>query len=401
MEIEPGTEIEAFDPFADHDEIRYDLMARLRVETPVARVPSGFYYLARHGECLAAFRNAKTFANAGGMRLPGVVVPEEEKLINELDGERHHRLRRLIQSALTPAKVTAAEPYIRELAISLIEAAAAKPAAELVSEVAQPLPARVTAHMMGVPEDDFAAFRAWTDEVIGGTLPTLNENERGRGLDGAHPEFSAYLQDLIDERRASTDPPDDLVTAMLDNEVDGQRMSDLEIRCALFHLISAGNETTTNLIGNVLYELLRVPERLEALRRDRSLIPNAVEESLRHDAPVQMLTRACTRDVEIDDVTIAQGERIVVGIASANRDEAVYDDAESFRLDRPNASTHLTFGAGAHLCLGAGLARLEAAVFLEEFLDRVPAVRLDPSFRYDHIPAFWVCGPTSLTVLFS
>ena len=177
------------------------------------------------------------------------------------------------------------------------------------------------------------------------------------------------------------------------------RLTDTEIRATIFHLIVAGHETTTNLLGNILYELIRQPDLLAAVRRDRSLIPAVVEESLRHDSPAQMMVRDCTRPTDIASVKLDAGEKVILSIASANRDEAVYDDPRAFRLDRGEDLDHVAFGFGRHLCLGAPLARLEAAVALRVFLDQLDHVEFAPGFRYEKNPAFWVLGPLGLDVV--
>ena len=195
------------------------------------------------------------------------------------------------------------------------------------------------------------------------------------------------------------DPPDDFVTRVMLAEEDGDHLTETEIRATIFHLIVAGHETTTNLLGNMLYELIRQPALLAAVRRDRSLIPAVVEESLRHDSPAQMMVRDCARPTEIAGVKIDTGEKVILSIASANRDDAVYDDPDVFRLDRGEDVDHVAFGFGRHLCLGAPLARLEGAVALQVFLDVVNHVEFVPGFRYEKNPAFWVLGPLRLEVV--
>jgi cytochrome P450 len=397
--VEHVPEIE-FEPFEDRPESPYEVLSDLRAACPVAKVPSGFYYLARYDDCVAAFRDWRTFANAGGMRLPGVVVPDEEKFINEKDGEEHLRLRKLLQTALTPAKVNATKPFIEELAGELARDAVTKGTVDLVTDFAEPIPGKVFNYLVGIPLDEQKQFTMWVDEVTNGPYPATNRGHNGKeGLKEGYPEFSAYVDNLVHERRESDDPPDDLITRMVQTEADGHRMSDTEIRTALIHLITAGNETTANTLGNLLHRLAAGEDLYARLRADRSLIAPAIEESLRLDATTQLLTRSCTRDVDIEGVTIPAGERVIVGIASANRDESAFPDAEAFDVDRVDPPVQLTFGLGAHFCLGAPLARLEIETAVNVLMDHVERMRLAPDFTLDRNDAFWTYGLKHLNVV--
>jgi cytochrome P450 len=211
-----------------------------------------------------------------------------------------------------------------------------------------------------------------------------------------HPEFAAYIQSCVDERRASADPPDDVITRFINTDVDGEYLSDAAIRTQTMFLIVAGNETTRNLIGNCLYVLATRPDLFEQVRAERDRIPPFVEESLRLDAPVQVLARAVLDETEIEGCPLHAGDRVVFGLASANRDEAAYEDPTEFRLDRMRMRDHLAFGAGPHVCPGASLARLEAAAVVQEFCERVRALRLADNYVPDPNPVFWANGHRSL-----
>ena len=184
---------------------------------------------------------------------------------------------------------------------------------------------------------------------------------RSEGLAGVAPDFTAYLDAMIAERKASADPPDDFVTRLITTEVDGERLTDLEMRTQLAFLLMSGNETTRHLIANVLETVCTDPALLARLHAERDLVPIVVEESLRHDSPIHVLMRDCLADVTIDDVTIPAGAKVGFGLASANRDER-YVAPDEFRLNRPSAKDHLAFGGGPHVCPGAALARLEGRV---------------------------------------
>jgi cytochrome P450 len=200
---------------------------------------------------------------------------------------------------------------------------------------------------------------------------------------------------------ASASPPDDVVSRLLFTEVQGERLSPRMVRTQTMFLIVAGNETTRNLMGNCVYRLAREPGLFERLRSEPALVPALIEEALRLDAPVQLLARTCTQPLALDGVPIAAGERVLFHLASANRDERAFEDADSFRLDRPNARDHVAFGAGAHVCPGAYLARMETRVVLELLLARVEKLALAPGYVWDPNPVFWALGPRTLRLSLS
>jgi cytochrome P450 len=241
-------------------------------------------------------------------------------------------------------------------------------------------------------------FRIWSDEVVEGTYPTKYRNDRGEGLAGAHPEFASYVDQLIEDRKRSDDRPDDLVTRLMYTEVDGKRLSDLEVRTQLVFLIISGNETTRHLIANLIATVVGDATLFATLKADRSLVERAVEESLRIDSPVHILLRNCNETTDMFGVEMQPGEKIAFGVASANRDETVFDDPDQFRLDRPNWREHFAFGGGPHICPGASVARLEARVALDTFLDRVDHVEPEPGWVRRKTPVFWANGPRDLPV---
>jgi cytochrome P450 len=375
-------------------------MAELRRGPGIARLPSGFWYLARYDDCRRAFTDPRSFANEGGMRAPGVVVPREERMINEMDPPDHTRLRKLELATLNQAGFRALEPALRKQSEELLDTLPRGRPVDLVPALTAPVPSVVTALLIGIPPEDHPRFRAWSEEVCTGEWVTHNRTARGEGLHGGHPEFAAYIDAAVAERRRAADPPDDLLTQMVRAESDGERMSDTEIRIALAHLIVAGNETTANLLANLLLRMLEHPELYAELAAQRERIPAAIEESLRVDAPVQLINRSCREAAEVSGVRIEPGDRVMLGIASANRDEAAFGpDADRFRTDRASPPPQLCFGFGPHLCLGANLARLEARVVVNAFLDRFPRAGLAPGFRAQTIPAFWELGLVRLDAL--
>jgi cytochrome P450 len=385
---------EPFDPYTRRGGVPdYASMAELRRGAGIARLPSGFWYLARYEDCRRAFTDPRTFSNEGGMRAPGVMVPREERMINEMDPPDHTRLRKLEQETLNQTNYRTLEPAIRKLAEELLDALPRGRPVDLVPALCAPVPSIVTALLVGIPPEDHPRFRAWSEEVCTGEWVTHNRTARGPGLHGGHPEFAAYIDAAVAARRRAADPPDDLLTHMVRAGSEGEQLSDTEIRIALAHLIVAGNETTANLLGNLFHRLLERAELRAELAAERERVPPAIEESLRLDAPAQLINRTCRREVEVCGVRIRPGEHVMLGIASANRDEAAFGaDAAVFRTDRGSPPPQLSFGFGPHLCLGANLARLEAKVVVNAFLDRFPRAALAPGFRYETIPAFWELG---------
>ena len=390
----PDTETdEAFDPFAYPGEVPHETLTELRSECPVARTPTG-WYLTKFDHVLAATRDVETFVSS--FRDPGVVVPEEEKLISEIPEPRHGKVRRIINATVAHHKSMRAEPFVRDLCHQYLDPILERGHGELVAEFITPVPINVISHLIGVPAEDWEQFHAWTDEVVLGDYPRTNRNERGEGLAGAHPEFCAYIDALIAERRASDEAPDDLVTRLITTEIESHRLTDVEIRTQLAFLIMSGNETTRHLIGNLLWRIIGDPELYATLKADRSLCERAVEESLRIDSPAHMLIRDCTVDTDVFGAPMRQGDKIVFGVSSANRDEDYFDDPEEFRLDRERPKDHIAFGGGPHICPGASLARLEGRVALEVFLDRVAAAELAPGSVRKKTPVFWANGPDRL-----
>ena len=251
----------------------------------------------------------------------------------------------------------------------------------MVAGYSRPIPTTVIGHLLGAPVEDHRQWAEWSDEVVQGTYPTQYRNERGEGLAGAHPEFTAYVDEQIRGPPGRV-PPDDFITRLLTTEVDGRRLTDVEARTQLIFLFISGNETTRHLISNLTYVLVDPARRARGVQADRDLVHNLVEETLRHDAadpvpdadlhPRHRGRRR--RRMQVDD-------KVAFGVASANRDETHFVDPQEFRLDRPDPRGHFGFGGGPHVCPGATLARLEARVAVEVLLDRVATMTLAARLR--------------------
>jgi cytochrome P450 len=389
----------AADPLDASGGVPYDLLASLRAACPVSRTTSGAYFLARHDDVLAATKEIDVFQ--ASFRAAGVVVPPEEQLISEIPEPRHGKIRRIINSAIAQHRISRVEPFVRRLCNELLDPLIARGCGDLVADYVTPIPATVIAHLLGVDPVDHARFAEWSDVVVQSSYATKNRREagaEGEGLAGVAPDFTAYLDAMIAERKASANPPDDFVTRLIDTEVDGARLTDLEMRTQLAFLLMSGNETTRHLIANMLETVCTDAALLSRLRDERDLVPTVVEESLRHDSPIHVLMRDCLQEVTVEGVTIPAGVKVAFGLASANRDARAHDDPDEFRLDRPSARDHLAFGGGPHVCPGASLARLEGRVALDVFLDRVDHARVDEPYRREPVPVFWANGPRRLPV---
>src|SRR4051812_8115520 len=298
--------MQGYNPFDNAQDLPWDKLADIQSQCPVAKLDSGAYFFTRYADVHEALRDGgerlRHFAHEGGMRAPGVVVPPEEMLINEIDGASHTRRRALLMTALHPRLIASAEPFVRQLAGELLRPIIERGSGDLVRELTQPLPGMVIAHILGLAPDDYPQFKAWAEEVLEGTYPTLNRTERGEGLHGAHPEFSAFIDGHVNERREH--PRDDLLTRMAQPDENGDALTPTEIRVMVMFLLVAGHETTTHLIGNLLEHLLLHQDEMGRLAADPSLITRAVEESLRRDPPVVMQPATCVNELERGAVTV-------------------------------------------------------------------------------------------------
>lgn len=289
------------------------------------------------------------------------------------DPPEHTRLRRLVSKAFTPRAVEDLRPRIREIVSELLDGVAGRETFDLVDEIAYPLPVIVIAEMLGVPPEDRAEFKRWSNDVVATlsgpfTPPAVIERAR-KAID----ELVEYMSGFIAERRAR--PRNDLISRLIAAEDDGQVLSEMEIFSTTILLLIAGNETTTNLIGNAMYSLLTQPDQLDLLRSDADLMPSAVEELLRFNGPVQATGRVAMEDIEVGGATVREGQIAFVLLGSANHDPAKFPDPERLDLTR-NPTDHLAFGDGIHFCLGAPLARAEAQITLGALLERYPQMEL-------------------------
>ncbi|MEE1737920.1 cytochrome P450 [Streptomyces sp. BE147] len=310
----------------------------------------------------------------------------------DLEAPDHTRIRRLVSKAFTPRTVERLAPTVRRLAAELVDAFVAAGGGDLLAAVAEPLPVAVIAEMLGVPESDRALLRPWSAAICG--MYELNPSEEtARAAVRASADFSAYLRDLIAERRGK--PGDDLISALIAAHDEGERLSEQEMISTCVLLLNAGHEATVNTTVNGWRTLFRHPDQLEALRADHGMLPTAVEELLRYDTPLQLFERWVLDDIEIDGTVIPRGSEVALLFGSANRDPERFARPDELDLSRPD-NPHISLGAGIHYCLGAPLARVELAASFGELLRRAPGMRLAAEPEWN--PGFVIRGLKELRV---
>jgi cytochrome P450 len=386
-----------FDPETAH--AGAEQLAELRAQGAVVDLGDGMAYVTRHAACRHLMRDTDAFSSAQGFKAPGVVVPMEDRTLGELDPPNHSVVRRVMVTALTPRAVKAAEPFIESTAATLLAALPDDGEADLVPAFTAPLPNASTVHLLGFPPEDAPQVMAWAKDLIESGFPGTHRNREGvEGFAEGFPDFAGYLDARIDERR--TEPRDDVTSKLIELEVDGERLTPRQLRAMTRNLVTGGLTTTSQLLGNLLHQLFTVPGLEDRLRSDPSAIGTAIDESLRLAPPVMFVPRGCLRDTDVDGTTLHEGHRVVLGTACANRDEAVFEHGDDFDVDRANASEHLTFGFGPHVCPGAVMARTVGRIAMTTFLDHFPpgSVRLADGFTFENVPAFFETGPKELTV---
>jgi cytochrome P450 len=358
--------------------------ARLRDAEPVHRSQAlQAWVLTGYEDCLAVLRDHETFSSdsrsAGGAIAEAIRQQREASVLRQadtilgLDPPRHTTLRALVSRAFTPRRVQELRPHIEEIAASLLdEADRAGDEWDLMETLAQPLPVIVIAELLGISPDDRLQFKDWSNALAETTNLLQNEAMAARARQATR-ELIDYFGRVIDERESA--PRDDLITALVQAEEDGRRLRREDVLAFCILLLVAGNETTTNLIGNGLAALLDHPEAMAVLRADPGRIPDAVEEMLRYDSPVQGVARFVTRDTEVGGVSMARGDILLAMTGAANRDPAAFADPDRFDLER-GGGRHLSFGQGIHYCLGAPLARLEADIVFRALLARYASIEV-------------------------
>ncbi len=408
-----------FNPFVpSYRKNPYLQLKRLQTGDPVHRSDAlQAWVLTRYDDCQLVTRDVEGFSSDAriaqatleaaakrqgitdapmGLRLPnpGRVSRRlgEEPTVIGSDPPGHTRLRGIVNRAFTPRAVEAMKPRIEAITAALLDELPDSGTFEAMEALAQPLPSIVIAEMLGIPPEDRSQFRQWSN-AIASTTNLVQSPESVQRVQETTAALVDYFGTFIAERER--EPREDLISTLLRAEDEGGRLSRNELLAFCILLLVAGNETTTNLIGGGLHSLLANPEALAALRGRPEAMPDAVEEMLRYDSPVQGLVRFARNDVEIGGKQISAGDIVICMLGAANRDPAQFPDPERFDIDRPDIR-HLSFGYGIHYCVGAPLARAEADIALRAVLERWPTV--EPGGEAEMGGTFLIRGPQSLPV---
>lgn len=349
----------------------YPYYTELRNKAPVAWIePLQAWAVSRYADVDFALRNPQIFSSAGfTTQTLGVLNPVPEvPWILDMNPPDHTRLRKLVNKGFLPRLIRNLEPRVQEITRQLIASLRSQTEGDLVSTLSGPLPTTVIAEMLGVEAERLDDFKRWSDDMVLGTSRPSDAAVRTR-VRQSGAELRAYFEKMIERRR--TDPGEDVITALVRAEEEHDMLSASEILALAVLLLLAGNETTTNLIGNAVRNLLSHPAELAKVRADRALVPSLVEEVLRYESPVQLIPRLTACEVELEGGKIPAGATVFLLLGAANRDERKFPEPDRFDVTR-NPQDHVGFGYGIHYCLGAPLARLEGRIALESLLFDCP-----------------------------
>ncbi len=351
----------------------YDTYDRMRDKDPVHRMRLiNAWALTRYEDVDMVLRDHKRFSKDDGSDM-------EYRSMLHHDPPDHTRLRSLVSKAFTPRSVAELHPGIQRIVDELLADLEGKDRFDLIEGFAFPLPVTVIAEMLGVPARDMDRFKDWSNDIALTIEPSLSD-EQVRRIQQSSEELIEYFEGIIEQRRRQ--PQDDMITALLNAEEEGDRLTHEELLATLMLLLVAGNETTRNLIGNGMLALLKNPDQLRRLRDNPDMLDTAINELLRYDSPVQLDGRIVHDDVDIDGRRIRAGQRVLCAIGAANRDPSVFTNPNALDIGRREKS-HIAFGRGIHHCLGAPLAILEGRVAFSALLERFPSMNLvsEPRFR--------------------
>ena len=377
------------------DDVRrnpYPLYDQIRAASPLFRDPnSGLLMVFDYEGAKRVLNDHDAFSSRIG--------PAEWMVF--MDAPRHSKLRALISQAFTPRSISNLEPRIRELSRELLEKVVARGEMDLATDFAVPLPMMVIAEMLGAPVEDRPRFRQW-NEVLLNMSYTVPGGDKAPGamndFIAATAEMGDYLSELTEDRRRN--PKDDLLTRMVQAQIDGERLSQQDILGFFQLLLLAGSETTTNLINNAILCFIECPDQLARLRERPELLSGAIEEVLRYRSPLQWMLRVATRDLELHGQAIPKGKVLLPMMGAANRDPKVFPDANRFDIAR-DPNPHIAFGHGIHFCLGAVLARAEGRVALSDLLGRLDNIQLATTEPWEPRAGLHVHGPARLPIRFT
>jgi cytochrome P450 len=398
--------LSTYDPFrVEQPERTFARLHELRAEGPIVPIGEGMFYVTSYEEARRVLRDAEHFSNAEGFRAPGVTVPAEDRMLGEQDAPQHPGVRRIVMSAFNPAAIRLEEEFVRRRARALLERAPVPGTVDMVPAFTTPLPNDATVHLLGFPMQDATQIASWSKEVMESEWPAMNRTERGEGMVGAFPEYTDYVDRFVVALRsavAAGTADDSLLARLITADVGGEALSARQMRALVFNLLLGGLTTTAQLLGNMIYQVLRSDSVATLAVADPGERAAFVEECLRVYPPVMLIPRGCVQETTVAGTTIKPGERVIVGSACVNRDEALFNGSEEFDATRANGDRHLTFGFGPHVCAGAAMARSVALIGLDEFLrfaDRRNA-RLPVGFTYENVPTFFEYGPKMMPVIF-
>lgn len=361
-----------YDPYSWHiQDDPYPVYKLLRDEFPAYFVEQrNLWVITRYADCLAAAQNPMTWSSASGNLIDD--SPERAgRTLGTTDPPRHEELRRLVTKAFTPASVAKLEPLVRSTVPDLIHAFISEHVCDFTGQFSAPLTASIVGYLLGIPQEDHAQLRVWTEAIV-----QRDEGPANAGLAGtaAFKSLLDYIAALVKQRRR--EPQDDLISGLIAAEDAGARLSDQEIVTTSATTIGAAFESTNLMLGNALFALSLYPDQRTEVRAQPALIPGMIEEALRWDTSTQGFARTLTRDITIEETLIPAGSRAFIVFGAANRDERQFPDPDHFDIHRKIAR-HLGFGWGIHICLGAPLARLEMKVAFEELLPRLGDYTID------------------------
>jgi cytochrome P450 len=377
----------------------YPAYDRIREASPVLHLPPFDLWMVFDFEGVKrALIDHESFSSDLS-HVPGSGNPGEWFIF--FDPPRHTKLRALISRAFTPRVVADLEPRIREMSRQLLDEAIERGEMDLAADFSVPLPMRVIAQMLGVPAADWPRYKRWSDVILKLANTFSRDEEAARTLTEYREvtaEMRAFLPELVAQRRAARQ--EDLLTRLVEAEVDGERLTEDEILGFVQLLLVAGQETTVNLLNNAVLCFIENPDQLARLQAQPDLLHSAIEEALRYRSPLQWMTRATRREVSLHGQVIPAGKLVLAVIGSANRDPKHFRDAGRFDITR-DPNPHIAFGHGIHSCLGAPLARLEARIALAEFLERVKEFELASDQPWEPRKALHVHGPSRLPIRFT
>jgi cytochrome P450 family 142 subfamily A polypeptide 1 len=354
---------------------------------------AGVWGITRYADIKEISKDPDTFSNAGGIRPDSDALP----MMIDTDAPEHVRRRRLVSEGFTPRRIRESEAGIRGICDAIIDRVCERGSADFVNDIAAPLPMIVIGNMLGVAPEDRDALLRWSDDMLkalGSPDPTAMDRAALAAV-----EYAEYITAVAAQRRRDSQT-DDLIGTLVHAEIEGDRLDESSLIYESLLILIGGDETTRHVISGGMYELLTHREQFERLVADRSRLPLAVEEMLRWVTPIKNMARTMTRDVELHGRTLAKGQKLLLLYPSANRDETVFEDPETFDISRtPN--DHMAFGFGAHFCLGNRLARMELAVMFDRLLDRLPDLRLASDAEPPKRAANFVSGYESMAVTFT